>query len=102
MSDFYFTNSISEEESIEIIGEALKQGVNLFDTAAVYGNGKNEILLGKAIKKYGREKFIVSTKVPIFIPGTQPPKTCGTKDYVKKSCYESLERLGIVCIDLYF
>ncbi len=50
MSAFYeSTNPITEEQAIEVIGEALKLGVNFFDTAALYGFGKNEILLGKVL-----------------------------------------------------
>ena len=48
LSSSYTTNPIPEEESIELLGEVLNQGINLIDTAAAYGT--NEELLGKVIK----------------------------------------------------
>jgi len=64
MSLWYTTSPVTEEDSIKLIGKALEQGLNFFDTAAMYGD--NELLLAKAIKQYGRDKFIIATKVPPF------------------------------------
>lgn len=63
MSAFYGA-PVSDEEGLRLIGIALDHGENFFDTAAIYGD--NELLLAKAIKKYGREKFFLATKVPPF------------------------------------
>ena len=41
LSGYYTTNLTTEEEGIEVIGEAIRQGINLFDTAFLYGFGKN-------------------------------------------------------------
>ena len=40
-------------------------GINLFNTATFYGSGHNELLIGKAIKKHGRDKFVITTKFGI-------------------------------------
>lgn len=44
---------------MEVIGAALERGINLVNSASFYGSGHNEKLLGKAIKKFGREKFFI-------------------------------------------
>ena len=53
------------DDYYEIFKKAYEMGMNMFDTAEVYGNGSSEILLGKCIKKHGmaREDVIVSTKI---------------------------------------
>lgn len=78
--------------------------MNFFDTAQLYGFGKNEELLGRAIKKFGRTNFFVCTKVPAITideNGNMGP-TSGKKEFIKQSCYDSLKRLDIECIDLYY
>ncbi|KRX03176.1 NADP-dependent oxidoreductase domain [Pseudocohnilembus persalinus] len=98
-----YTNPASEEEGIELIGKALEQGQNFFDTAYIYG--KNEELLAKAIKKYGREKFFLATKFPALLLDIQTmsmTKVPGTVENIKKYCAESLKRLEIDQIDLYY
>ena len=66
MTAFYDTTESNDQENIELIGQALKLGINLLDTAFIYmnfTNGEtNEDLIGKALKKYGRENFVVATK----------------------------------------
>lgn len=49
----------SEEVAMEVIGAALAKGINLVNSASFYGSGANEVLLGKAIKKFGRDKFFM-------------------------------------------
>lgn len=58
--------------------------------------GDNEFLLAKAIKKYGRDKFIIATKVPpySFENGVRA-RVYGGPENIKKYCYESLKRLEI-------
>ena len=73
-----------------IIDRALELGINFFDTAAVYGNGRSEGILGKALRGR-RQKAVIATKVA---PPLGP-------DYVKRACEESLRRLGVDSIDLY-
>ena len=106
MTAFYKANDQnSEEENLATIGKALEVGINFFDTAWIYQNFEtgetNEALLGKAIKKYGRDKFVVATKFGI-VPGPSGLGFDGSPAAVRKQLTESLERLGIDCIDLYY
>ncbi|MMZ49313.1 MULTISPECIES: aldo/keto reductase [Paenibacillus] len=90
--------AIDDEESIKTIHRALDLGVTLLDTADAYGNGHNEELLGKALKGR-RDQAIVATK---FSYGPNWEFIGGHPDYVKKAIDESLRRLGLDHIDLYY
>jgi aryl-alcohol dehydrogenase-like predicted oxidoreductase len=100
MSEFY--GATDEKESLEVIEEALKAGITHFDTADIYGNGKNEILLGKAMKGR-REKFVVATKFGnVRDESGKWLGLSGKPEYVKKACDASLKRLDTNYIDLYY
>jgi len=100
MSEFY---GVAEEEgSISTIHRALDLGVNFLDTADMYGLGRNEELLGKAIAGK-RRQFIIATKFGIVRDEKgEGLGVCGRPDYVRTSCENSLRRLGIDEIDLYY
>ncbi len=89
---------INDELSIQTIHRALEIGVTMLDTADVYGNGHNEELLGKALKGR-REQAIIATKFS-YTPNYE--QINGHPDYVKKAVDESLNRLGVEYIDLYY
>ncbi|TSB45901.1 aldo/keto reductase [Alkalicoccobacillus porphyridii] len=89
---------VNDEESIKTIHRALDLGVTMLDTADVYGNGHNESLLGRALKG-NRDKAIVATK---FAYTKNFEKIIGHTDYIKKAVDDSLLRLNIDYIDLYY
>jgi len=60
-------NAIDEEESEKLIVSAIERGVNYFDTAYIYQNGKSEIVLGKILAKGYRDKVNIATKIPPFM-----------------------------------
>ncbi len=100
MSEFYGPGD--EAESLRTLDLALELGVTFWDTADMYGPFTNEKLLGKALAGK-RDQVVLATKF-----GNQRSADgaflgiCGTPEYVRKSCDESLERLGIDTIDLYY
>jgi aryl-alcohol dehydrogenase-like predicted oxidoreductase len=101
MSAFYGQHD--DTESIATIQHALDRGLNLLDTADMYGPHTNEVLVGKAIKGR-REQAFVATKFGIVRDPTHPTArgVNGRPDYVHASCDASLQRLGIDTIDLYY
>jgi aryl-alcohol dehydrogenase-like predicted oxidoreductase len=101
MSEFYGTRD--DEESILTIHAALDAGVDLLDTADMYGPYLNEVLVGKAIADR-RDKVVLATKFGIVRDAKDPGRrgVCGRPDYVRSSCEGSLKRLGVETIDLYY
>ncbi len=100
MSEFY--GATDDAESIKVIHRALELGVNFLDTADMYGVGKNEELVGKAIRDR-RDKVVVATKFGnVRTPEGGFAGVSGKPDYVRQACDASLQRLGIDVIDLYY
>ncbi|MGD1018671.1 MAG: aldo/keto reductase [Verrucomicrobiia bacterium] len=100
MSEFYGTQD--DAESIATIHRALGLGLDFLDTADMYGCGKNERLVGQAIKDRRAEVFLatkfgnVRDEQGKFIGVNGHPK------YVHSACDASLRRLGVDVIDLYY
>jgi aryl-alcohol dehydrogenase-like predicted oxidoreductase len=100
MSDFYGPSE--DDVSIAVIHRALEQGVTFLDTADMYGTGRNEELVGKALRGK-RESAFLCTKFAI-VRGEEGQwlGISGRPEYVQKACDASLKRLGVDTIDLYY
>jgi aryl-alcohol dehydrogenase-like predicted oxidoreductase len=102
MSDFYDPKQRDDEESIRVIHRYLAAGGNFLDTADVYGVGRNEALVGKAISGR-RDGVVVATKFGhVRGPGGEFLGVRGDPQYVRECCDASLKRLGVDVIDLYY
>jgi aryl-alcohol dehydrogenase-like predicted oxidoreductase len=100
MSEFYGTGS--EEESIATIHHAIERGVNFLDTADMYGVGKNEELVGRAIRDRRDQVFLATKFGNVRGPQGEFLGVKGDPDYVRSACEASLRRLGVETIDLYY
>lgn len=90
-----------EETSILTIHKALERGINLIDTAPVYGQGRSEEIVGKAIERYGRRKeVIIATKVGLDWSGKKIARN-STRERIFKEIADSLQRLRTDVIDIY-
>jgi aryl-alcohol dehydrogenase-like predicted oxidoreductase len=100
MSEFY--GASDETESIATIHRAIALGVNFLDTSDMYGLGKNEELVGRAIRGR-RDKVILATKFG-NVRGAKGEflGVNGRPEYVKQACEASLKRLGLEHIDVYY
>lgn len=88
-----------EQEALDAVYESIHKGVNYFDTAYWYGQGKSETFLGRALKNVPRDKFYIGTKV-----GRYERDAANMFDFsadrVIRSAKESLERLQLEYIDI--
>ncbi|KAH9754035.1 Aldo ket red domain-containing protein [Citrus sinensis] len=88
-----YSSPVSEEDGISMIKHAFSKGITFFDTADVYGQNANEILLGKVQ---------IATKFGVVGLRDNGVIVKGTPDYVRLCCEASLKRLDVDYIDLYY
>ncbi|MFO0955988.1 MAG: aldo/keto reductase [Isosphaeraceae bacterium] len=102
MSEFYDPRRQDDAASIGVIHRYLDAGGNFLDTADMYGSGRNEVLVGKALQGR-RDSAVLATKFGnVRGPNGEFLGVRGDADYVRECCDASLKRLGIDTIDLYY
>jgi aryl-alcohol dehydrogenase-like predicted oxidoreductase len=96
---------VSAQQGERVLMAAFDQGVNFFDTAALYGFGANETLVGKVMKPH-RQKFTLASKCGMQgveqSDGSKVRVIDGRPETIKKTCEDSLRRLQTDVIDLYY
>jgi aryl-alcohol dehydrogenase-like predicted oxidoreductase len=90
----------SQQDADRIVGICMDAGMNFFDTANVYSDGKSETMLGKAIGHYKRKDVLLSTKAT-FRLGTGPNDVGSSRYHLIQSLEKSLKRLGTDYVDVY-
>jgi aryl-alcohol dehydrogenase-like predicted oxidoreductase len=92
-----------EKMAIDTIHAALDKGINLIDTAPVYGFGTSEEIVGKAVAAYGGSKKIhLSTKVTLDWTDDHSIRRNGSRDRIMKEVEDSLKRLQTDVLDIYY
>ena len=91
----------AEDVAASILLKALDLGYTHFDSAALYGFGANEALIGRTLKQRRRE-FVLATKGGMFRNAQGQREIDGRPDAIKQHCDESLRRLQTDVIDLYY
>lgn len=93
---------LGQDEADALVAAALDAGINLFDTANVYANGRSEEILGQSLKNLGvaREEVVIATKVASSM-GEGPNMRGASRQHILSQARASLRRLGLDHIDLY-
>ncbi|GBF10350.1 aldo/keto reductase family protein [Tepidibacillus infernus] len=92
---------VEDQNAINTIHKAYELGINFFDTANVYRRGEAEKVVGKALKDFPRESYVLATKV--FWPMGDGVNDRGlSRKHVIEQCNASLKRLGLDYVDLYY
>ncbi len=94
-----FGMRLDYEQSRSVVDAALDAGINFFDTADIYGGGKSEEYLGRALGAR-REDVLIATKFGMPV-GEGPFTRGGSRHYIEKAVERSLRRLGSDYIDVY-
>ena len=97
-----YGGQVGEEAALKCMGAAYEAGVNFFDSAEAYAHGSAETVMGNVIKKLGwrRENIVVSSKV--FWGGDGPNDKGLSRKHVFEACRNSLKRLQLDYLDLFF
>ena len=95
-----YGNATEDKTAAKCIKRAFDVGINFFDTANVYATGKAEKVVGKALRDYQRDSYVLATKV--YFPMGDGPNDRGlSRKHIMEQCHLSLQRLGTDYIDLY-
>jgi len=100
-----FGNQMDVDAALATMAAAYDVGVNFFDNAEVYAQGKSEIIMGQALQKAGwpRDSYILSSKVMFgAVPDPKPTQRGLSRKHVYEACRQALQRLQVDYLDLYF
>ncbi len=94
-----------DAESFEALKAAVERGVNFFDTAWAYGEGRSEKLLGRLVQEYPGKRLFTATKIPPKnfkwpARSTYTLDETFTEDHIRRYAEASLKNLGLECVDL--
>ncbi len=95
-----YGNAVAEEAAIACIHRAYELGINFFDTANVYNRGAAEEVVGRGLRDFSRDSYVLATKV--YFPMGEGPNDRGlSRKHIMEQCHASLRRLGTDYIDVY-
>jgi len=99
-----FGNQIDDSISTRLMEIAYDNGVNFFDNAEIYANGKSEIVMGNILSKlkWDRTSYLVSSKAFFGEGGKLPNQTGLSRKHLMEACHAALRRLQVDYLDLFF
>ena len=89
-----------DDQSIATVQSAMDEGINWIDTAPIYGHGRSETVVGRALRQI-KQKPLIATKCGLCWDENHERITRLKAESVRAECHDSLKRLGIDTIDLY-
>jgi voltage-dependent potassium channel beta subunit len=95
-----YGGSVEEDTARACVRRAYERGVTFFDTANVYGGGRAEEVVGRAIRDFPRDALVLATKV-YFLMGPGPNDRGLSRKHIRAQIDASLRRLGVEYVDLY-
>jgi aryl-alcohol dehydrogenase-like predicted oxidoreductase len=96
----FLGTQVKEEEALKILDTAFEKGINMFDTADVYGLGKSEEIVGKAVKNK-RHAVVLATKIG-HKRGAGPNDSGLSREHIMQGVEQSLKRLDTDYLDIYY
>lgn len=96
-----FGGYVEQERAVKSIEKAYDLGINFFDTANVYERGEAERVVGKVLRNYRRDSYVIATKV-FNAMGDGPNDRGLSRKHIMEQCEASLKRLGLDYIDIYY
>lgn len=99
-----FGKQIEDSTAEELMALAYENGVNFFDNAEIYAQGKSELVMGNILKKmsWDRSTWMVSSKVFFGDGGKLPNQTGLNRKHIMEACHAALRRLQVDYLDLFF
>ncbi|MBW8851701.1 MAG: aldo/keto reductase [Xanthomonadales bacterium] len=97
-----FGNQVDGKDALDLMALAYDAGINFFDNAEIYEQGRSEVVMGEALRKLGwsRDTYLLSSKV--FRGGEKPTQNGLSRKHVFDACHAALRRLQVDYLDLYF
>ncbi|MGD7008962.1 aldo/keto reductase family protein [Metabacillus sp. 84] len=96
-----FGQTIDEKSAEQIIHKAYDMGINFFDCANVYAKGMAETVMGKALKSFERESYVITTKA--FWPVGEGPNDRGlSRKHIIEQVHSSLKRMNVDYVDVFY
>lgn len=102
-----FATQIGKDRAKELMVHAYDNGVNFFDNAEVYADGKSEALMGEILSdlNWSRDSYLVSSKAFFGIRGlkdSKPTQKGNTRKHLTEACHQALQRLQVDYLDLFY
>ncbi|KRG09286.1 aldo/keto reductase [Staphylococcus sp. NAM3COL9] len=95
-------NNLDEEQGKETVRTAIRNDINLLDTAFIYGPERSEELVGETVKEFTREEFAIATKGAHYFDEDGNVQISNDPQFLKEQVSQSLKRLKLDYIDLYY